>query len=101
MNSTNFAVFVLWVFSYQWLTSWCTPASLEQTCALASIHIQLVVASTGGVTTRFDLELGPAKGRLSSMATGLRVPRGVEKNMVRVAYDFLPSRALIPSRNGR
>lgn len=63
----------------QWFTSWWTPASLDPTWALASCHVQLEVASIGGVTTRLDF------GRLSSMATGLSVPRRVKNNMVRVA----------------
>lgn len=57
------------------------------------------MASTGGVNTRFALELGP--GKLSSIAMGLRVPEGVEKKMVRVAYVARPSMAFILSRNGR
>lgn len=45
--------------------------------------------------TRFDRVLGVVGGRLSSIAMGFRVPSGVKKKMVRVAYAFLPSRALI------
>jgi len=59
------------------------------------------VASTGGLTTLFGFGFGPVRGRLSSMAIGLRVPSEVKKNTVLVAYDFLPSRAFMRSRNGR
>lgn len=59
------------------------------------------MASTGGVTTRFDSEPGNAWGRLSSIATGFRVPAGFKKNTVRVAYALRPSSAFIRSKNGR
>ena len=72
--------------AYQWCESWWTPASLEQTCALANCHVQLLVASTGGVRTRFGCEPGKARGKLSSIAIGLRVSDGVKKKMVRVVY---------------
>lgn len=51
--------------------------------------------------TRFARVIGADGGRLSSIAMGFKVPTGVKKKMVRVAYAFLPSRELIRSRNGR
>ena len=87
--------------AYQWCESWWTPASLEQTCALANCHVQLLVASIGGVRTRFGCEPGKARGKLSSIAMGLRVSDGVKKKMVRVAYALRSSSAFIRSRNGR
>ena len=65
--------------------SWWTPASLEQTCALASCQSQLLVASAGGVNTRLArLQPSVMGGRLSSMAMGLSVPAPVRKKSVRV-----------------
>jgi len=58
---------------------------LEQTWALASCHIQVVVASTGDVRTCLEGEFGSTGGRLSSITIGFRVPIGVKKNIVRVA----------------
>lgn len=60
-------------------------ASLALTWAFASCHFQFVVASMAGVTTRFDGELVPFEGRLSSIAIGFKVSQGVKKKMVRVA----------------
>nr|GEY68040.1 hypothetical protein [Tanacetum cinerariifolium] len=42
--------------------SWWTPTSLEQICALANCHVQLLVAFTRGVRTRFGCKPGKACG---------------------------------------
>lgn len=88
--------------TYQWFTSWWTPASLELTCALASIQSQLEVASQGGVRTL--LGRGPPGcdgGRSNSIATGFSVPCGPRKKMVLVPYALRPSIAFTRSTNGR